>query len=501
MPELALDKKGADKILHLLKTQKSKFWQKQGEDVSLKLFHAAAQRVPAYKDFLSKNNITSSKIKTFQDFKNVPLTNKKNYIKFYPLQDRCWDGKLNKPLVFTSTSGTTDEPFYFPRGERLDWQASIIHEQFFKNKPESADKPTLVVVCFGMGVWIGGLITYESFEMVSRRNNLPISIITPGINKAEILKILKNLSPNYSQTILCGYPPFIKDVIDECIIHKINFDKLNLRIITAAEAYTEKFRDYISAKAKIKNPTIDIMNIYGTADIGAMAAETPLSILIRRLATKNKNLFRTIFKDITKTPTFAQYNSLFINFEALGEELIITGDNEIPLIRYEIGDHGGVLSFDEVVEKLEVNKFNLRLEAKKLNLAISEQSFVYVYERKDLSTTLYGLQIYPEIIKEALLEEPHSKHLTGRFSMSTKFDRQNNQYLEIHLEMKKGKKHSEKLKKQVMDFIVLNLRNKISEFRELHDYLKDRALPKLNFWPAEHPTHFKSGIKQKWVKK
>ena len=57
------------------------------------------------------------------------------------------------------------------------------------------------------------------------------------------------------------------------------------------------------------------------------------------------------------------------------------------------------------------------------------------------------------------------------------------------------------LKKYATRLIVHNLRMKNSEFRELHDYLKDRALPRLAFWSSEHPLHFKPGIKQRWVKK
>ena len=128
--------------------------------------------------------------------------------------------------------------------------------------------------------------------------------------------------------------------------------------------------------------------------------------------------------------------------------------------------------------------------------------FVYVYERKDFSTTIYGLQIYPETIKETLLKKPISNYLTGKFTLETKFDKKHNQYLVVHIEMKKGTmKLPPAAKEIILKMIVNDLQTKNSEFRELHKFLGKRAVPKLLFWSAEDPEHFKPGIKQKWVKK
>ena len=237
--------------------------------------------MPAYKDFLKKHKISSNKIKTYDNFKKLPVIDKKNYLRVYSLDKLIWGGNLRKNMVFTSTSGSTGAPVYFPRQEKLDWQNSVFIEQFLSNSSYGYKNPTLVIIGFGMGVWIGGLITYKAFEIAGKNGRFPLSIITPGINKNEIFNALKNLSPYYSQTILVGYPPFVKDIIDETGAQKINLKKLNIRILTAAEAYSEKFREYISEKAGVKNLLTDTANIYGTADIGAMAWETPMSILIQ----------------------------------------------------------------------------------------------------------------------------------------------------------------------------------------------------------------------------
>ena len=496
------EKSRTEKILKAIKEKNSDFWMKEREKSSLALFKKAAKNVPAYKDFLQKNKIQAEKIKTWQDFQNVPPMDKKNYLRQYPLEQLCWDGSLKKPLVFTSTSGSTGEPFYFPRLEKIDWQYSILQELFLEQSSIVNNEPILVIVCFGMGVWIGGLISYEAFEMASRRSDYSVSILTPGINKEEIFKALKKLSPKFAQTILVGYPPFIKDLIDEASGRDINLSKINLRLVFAAEVFTENFRDYIVQKARIRSPYLDIIHIYGSADIGAMAWETGGATLIKRLSMGNKNLFNKLFSNINKTPTLAQFNPSFVSFEAPDGEVFLTGDNAIPLIRYAIGDRGGVFSFKDAVSNLKQYGCDIKDEINKagINGYVNELPFVYIYERSDMSTTLYGLQIFPEIIRDALISGVAADYLTGKFSLSTKFDANQDQYLEINIELRNDKIINDQFKKALTDLIVSTLCIKSSEFNELNNHLKERAAPKLVFWPFEHPEHFKPGIKQKWVK-
>ncbi len=491
----------ADLVIRQIQKFNGFFWDRVRKKRMLQLFHQAAHNVPAYKDFLKKNKISPDKIKTLADFRLVPPVTKKNYLTQYPLELLTWKGSDKQTTIFTSTSGSTGQPFYFPRQYQLDWQSSITHELFLTSGTHDLKKPILIIDSFGMGVWIGGLITYKAFELVGQRKEIPLSIITPGINKIEIFKTIKNLTPYFKQIILAGYPPFIKDVIDEAIAQGINLKQLKIRTLFAAEPFSETFREHLAKQAGIKNIFLDTANIYGSADLGTMASETPTSILIRRIAHQHHDIFKQLFSNINKTPTLAQYNPFFINFESENEEIFITGNNTLPLIRYGIGDHGGALTFNEVESLLAKNSVNLISEAKKNHLLhhVYKLPFVYVYERKDFSTTLYGLQVYPEYIREPLLQAPLNKNLTGKFLMETKFDKKHNQYLEINLELQKTRQATERLLKTATQKIMHGLTSKSSEYKELYHHLKKRAIPKLVFWPAEHPLYFKKGVKQKWV--
>ncbi len=495
--------KNSDEILCAMKTWKSRQWMKYREKKTIAFFKETAQRVPAYKDFLKKNNINPRKVVTWSDFQQVPTTNKNTYLREYPMEKLCWDGNIAKPLVYTATSGSTGDPFYFVRGEKLDWQYSVSLEEYLLRRPIDKNNPVLVVVCFGMGLWIGGVITYKGFEIAALRGDYPVSIITPGFNKKEIMNILEKLSPKYSSTIMVGYPPLIKDIVDEAVERGINLPKLNLRFLFAAEAITEDYRDYIQERARTKNIAADFMSIYGSADIGAMATETCAGILIRRLARLDHNLFKNIFSPINKTPTLAQYNPEFITFESPNSEILLTGDSAIPLVRYSIGDNGGTFSFSKAREILKSHGYSLDEEIHKHEISqfVSELPFVYVYERADLSTSYYGLLIYPEWVKSALINEELQNHITSKFTMITRTDKRHNQYLEINLELKHGKKTTLKLKQLITKKITKSLCERSSEFREIYKGLGKLGEPKIIFWPYEDPTYFKIGIKQKWVQK
>ncbi len=475
-------------------------WSRAEKTHAHSLFKRMALDVPAYRDFLRANHLRHDAVRTTKDLASVPVITKKNYLWKNPFPDLLWHGSVQSPYVLTATSGSTGKPTYFARSPSIDEQSSLIHELIFRSSSLKKNESTLVIVCFGMGVWIGGVITYQAFELMGRRG-YPVSILTPGINKAEILKALENIAPQYKQIILAGYPPFLKDVIDEALAQGIRFDKNRTLLLFAAEAFTEHFRDYVAKRVGIKNPITDAINIYGSADIGTMAFETPFSILARRLALSDKKLFADVFGGITKTPTFAQYIPQFVSFEAPNGEILVSGDSALPLLRYSIGDYGGVYTFNELIERYKTHGVDLLKEAQAAGISDSvyKLPFVYVFERIDLATTIYGLQVYPETIKEVLLNKSFVDCLTGKLTLITKYDENHDQYLEINLEQKPKKDIAKVLASELLAEIIKNLREKNSEFRELSDFLGKRAEPRLVFWPYEDPLYFKPGIKQPWV--
>ena len=466
--------------------------QSQGERKAVLLFQRAAVRVPAYRDFLKKNKVSPAKIRTVKDLTLVPPMTKADYLHAYPLERMVWNGVISK-AVFSTTSGSTGHPSYFPRDKTLETQSADYHELFLKNN-NTAQKRTLVIIGFGMGAWVGGSITFEAFRELSRRG-YNLTIFSPGSNKKEMLDGVKHLASYYEQLILCGYPPFLKDVLEQGEAEGINWKRYNVKIIFAAEAFSEKFRDFIASKVGMSHPDLATTNIYGTADLGTMALETPFTVRLRRAALSHPNLYRDIFGSAGRLPTLAQFHPAYIHFEAPEGEILYTGDSVLPLIRYQPGDRGGVLKFKEIMETLRINRrwsWN--------DTTICPWPSVYVYERSDLATKLYGAIIYPEHVREALTHPRLIRHLTGKFTLMTQHDREQNEFLEVHLELQRTASRSRILEQRAQDIIRKSLLVRNAEYNYLFGLMPKRVEPRLVFWPHEDPLHFRASGKQKWVK-
>lgn len=476
------------------------YWDKVSEIEMLDLFAQASRRVPAYKKYLKDQGVRVSSVKTIEDFKKLPYTDKNSYLKKYSPDELVWDGDLKRPYTIHSTSGTTGEPTYFFRDRSADDKRKYILDGFLRASSVTLKGPTLFIITFGMGIWSAGLGIYTAAYLATNSGKYPISIISPGVNKVEVLKILRTIAKNYSQVVIAGYPPFVKDVIDDAVDEHIDLRRLKLRLIFTGEAYSEEFRDYLVNKAEIDNVYVDTMNTYGTAELGPVAVETPFSILVRRL-TSGKH-FSNFYGEISKSPTLAQYLPRFTNFECIDNELFFTGNNTIPLIRYRSGDHGGVLSYEQTEDKLSAYSVDLASEIQKAHIAkfVTRRPLVYVYERKNLAVTLYGILIYPEYIRPALLSPNVHNQLTGKFTLIQRYDEHQRQYIEINLELRKNASESSHLKDTALKLIVNQLLSRSSEFGELSRNLGASVYPKLVFWAYEHPTHFAIGNKQQWIK-
>lgn len=497
--------KNTERLLTKLPGLSEEYWKRRGRTVALKQFHLMAEYVPAYKDFLKKNGVKKELIKTFTDFQQLPTIDKDNYLRSYDLKDLCWNGNLDqRQLTISSTSGSTGEPFFFPREDTQDQQYAILAELYLRTNFQIDKKSTLYIVGFPMGQWIGGVFTYEALKIVAERGRYPLSVITPGINSQEIIKIVKKLGPQFDQIIIGSYGPFLKDTLDEGDQQKLNWKEYNVGFIFSAEVFSEVFRDYVAKKVGLKNIFTHTLNHYGTVDLGTMAYETPISILARRKAVKDKKIFQSLFGNIFRLPTLTQYFPDQFFFEDVGGSLLCSAFSGLPLVRYDLKDRGGVISFSELKAKFAEHGTDLDTEAKVAGVdkTIWQLPFVYVYERSDLSISFYAFQIYPETIRKVVQSPRFQNYLTGRFTMMVTDDEKSNPKLEIHLELKEGRKEDKAKKNKIGEATFKQLILENSEYRKTLEMMgKRRVYPHIIFWPHRHPKYFNPLIKQKWIQK
>lgn len=484
-----------------LRDKNPNFFNVQGFRSALKTFRQAVKRVPAYKDFLRKNSINPNKINTFEDFQSLPVTNKE-YLKSYKLDEICWDGKLSNLNMISTSSGSTGDPFYWPRGLEQEAEVTKIYELVYKTF-KADEKKTLVVIGYSMGNWVAGTFTLTATMRLAQKG-YPITIISPGIIIEEIVKAIKNLSSNFDQIILAGYPPFIKDVIDHGRNSGIKWEKLEVKFIWGGEVISEQFRDYILkavGKTREVERLTDTMNTYGSADAAMLGFETPVSIYLRRQGIKNKKLQLDLFKSNRRLPTLVQYDPRFKFFEVVSNRLVFTSSSGIPLIRYDIGDSGSLISHELFLALSRKYKFNVDKDFKRMGISNLNWKlpFLYLFGRRDLTVTLYGLNVYPENVKAALESKELSRYLTGKFTMSTEETARHNQFLLINFELAEKAKNGDHLHREVVKIVVEKLKELNSEYSKLYSSIGKKAVPKINLIKYGDPKYFKIKIKQRWV--
>ncbi|MCU0537354.1 MAG: phenylacetate--CoA ligase family protein [Hydrococcus sp. Prado102] len=466
--------------------------------IALELFGAIATTVPAYQDFLRKQEIEPEKIQTFSDFQSLPLTTKSNYLQAYPLAALCRHGKLETCDFIAVSSGSTGKPTYWPRFVSDEFSIARRFEQVFCDSFGANTKSTLAVVCFPLGTWVGGMYTTSCCRHLAAKG-YPITLITPGNNKTEIFRVVQELAPLFEQTVLLGYPPFLKDAIDSGITQGIEWSRYSIKLVFAGEVFSEEWRSLVGERVGSTNPCYDSASLYGTADAGVLGNETPLSICIRRFLANCPDIARILFGE-SRLPTLVQYdpNSRFFETQEDGT-LLFSGDNGIPLIRYHISDTGGIISYDEMLRFLNENGFDPLKALNSQNREIYPLPFVYVFGRSHFTVSYFGANIYPENVMVGLEQHEIREWVTGKFVMEVKEDDRNNRFLSIVVELGSELEASPQIERAIAMSIHTQLLRLNSEFA---NYVPpEYQSPQITLTALGDPEYFPLGVKHRYTRK
>jgi phenylacetate-CoA ligase len=462
-------------------------------DVSVTEFaRAMAERVPAYRDFLRSAGWQAKDITSAEAVATLPWVDKANYLTQYDTADLSWDGDPFRSDLISVSSGSSGEPFFWPRGRAQAREGVDLHERIFTESFASHERTTLVVVCFSMGTWIAGTFTTESALGLAQRGH-KMHIATPGIEKDEALRVIQRLGGNYDQIVIAGYPPFVKDILDLGITRGLDWSALRVRLLLAGETFSEEWRDHVvGLLGPGADPLTDVINIYGSADAAILGHETATSIAVRRGLWNQPTAAADIFGE-GPMPSLVSVDMRIRHFETCDGELLLTVSSGLPLTRYNFHDRGavhtvgGLLPFassDGAVAQPEDN-----------------ERLVSVHGRSDHTATIYAVNVYPETIKIALLHPRLVGLVTGKFVMATKNERDHSQYLELVIERAPEQipgPHEEPLIREV---VHQELRRLNAEYAKLHTAIGDDAVPRIVLAATNDTVHFGDGVKQRWTAK
>lgn len=471
------------------------------QSAALKLFYDVAATVPAYQAFLTEQGINPQAIQSFEDFQQLPAIAKENYITRYPLADLCREGKLSNCDMIAASSGSTGKPTFWPRFFTDELQIATRFEQIFYDSFYADNKRTLAVICFTLGTWVGGMFTTNCCRYLASKG-YPLTVITPGNNKTEILRVVQELGAAFDQVVLLGYPPFLKDVIDTGLANSVNWSQYQIKLVMAGEVFSEEWRSLLAERVGSQNPCYDFASLYGTADAGVLGNETPLSICIRRFLATHPDAAKALFGE-SRLPTLVQYDPISRFFEVQDHTLLFSGNNGIPLIRYNIMDTGGIISYDAMLQFLAEWGFDpvsqLNPEITQDIRGIHSLPFVYVFGRSNFTVSYFGANIYPENVTVGLEQPGITTWVTGKFVLQVKEDTDKNRFLSVVVELAPSIEPSEAKQQAIASSILSQLLRLNSEFA---NYVPpEYQMPQVSLAPMGDAEYFPVGVKHRYTRR
>ncbi len=479
---------------YLLSRENPSLIEKISEKKVMAIFHKANTRIPAYKNFLKEHKINPKEIKSIGDFNVVlPQTTKENYVKKNKDEDLCIDGELPKTGIIEESSGSTGKPTNwikdFHEDRLLDLEVGFEGEYLFGIRR----KRYIIISCWAFGPWTTDLKFCEFFEHYGLVKNV-------GPNPEGVIELIKKYGPKYNY-LIGGYPPFCKTLF-EGGGKKISWKRYKIDVLTGGEGFVIGWRERMK---QLLGENATIISAYGASDIDiGIAFETPLSILIRELCFKNKEV-KKIISDNELYPMVFQYNPLahYITNEKENNEFTITPLDDCvsaPKVKYNLHDGGKKISFNEMIEQVNkvsnnaLNEYVMRNKDEILHFP-----FLIVSGRTDGTISINGTNIYPSQIEMALMKDKTSFHLLNSFMISAQNTSKTR--FTVKIELNKGIKITKNLKKIYEGIVMKNLPKISEEYAQAKEDFKEAMTPFVEVYAyCEGPfKKDKKRIKHKYI--
>lgn len=471
-------------------------------------FRQAAKSVPAYRDFLKAHNVDASRINSIKDFDElVPQTTKENYVKKYPIESRCMNGKLSKYGNIDEGAGSTGIPTDWVRSVQ---EEKIMHKLFrfeFDYDFEGNKKSYIVLNTWSSGPWATGVKFCQIMQDYALVKNI-------GSDIDDTIRTLKLLGASHNY-IIAGYPPFLK-ILMEYGAKQIRWKEYKIDIITGGEGFVPEWRDYMHEKLGYNSR---IISAYGSSDIDiGIAFETPFTIFIREMVRKNVDIREKLFGSKDKIPMIFQFDPLqyyIRNVEGKRKDGSRVSEFEItvlerktlsPKIKYNIRDEGGMLSFEDMVKTLYefdglfIEKFK---QTYHLNKNILRLPFLWINGRSDGTVSIDGANVYPSQIDIALHSNRALLAKTSSFKMQIEQKKRKNFRFSVLIELKDGVKCSKNLAKRYHDVILKILLSLNRDYKESYRGNKKSADPRivLHDYNCGHFKRISEQIKNRYIVK
>ena len=288
-------------MLKKILAKSPKILEKIGKKKLISACNRAVKQVPQYKKVLEEHKINMEKIsfKYFHD--KLPEIDKKSYIqKAENMKDLCCPHAFEEAAMIYRSSGYSGYPSFWikSRGEVEEARKGYAAALKFVYKTDKYT--TLLINCFSLGSWVACM-------GVARFMDVETCILNIGTNEAEAIEAIKKLGSNFDQIILGGYPPFIRNLLEEGK-KEIDWKKLRLHIALGGEGFSPSFRKNLYENY-IDKEKGTVMSAYASADLGLPGGnETYQTIEIINSLIEKKLLGKIFNGKEDEVPMLFQYN-------------------------------------------------------------------------------------------------------------------------------------------------------------------------------------------------
>jgi phenylacetate-CoA ligase len=191
----------------------------------------AARQVPGYKSFLAAHPYPIN-----PDSFIEPYTDKDNYVRVFDTAARCVDGRLSfRDGAIDESSGSTGTPYNWVRSLRERQESHLFISHFARYC--FGEDEWITINAFSMGAWATGV----DMGIALQRNSI---VKNTGPDLAKILDTMDFFGPE-TPYLLCGYPPFLKLMIDESEAQGFPLENYRLMALVGGEGMSEGLRDYL----------------------------------------------------------------------------------------------------------------------------------------------------------------------------------------------------------------------------------------------------------------
>lgn len=350
--------------------------------------------VPFYRHKMQKAGIEPDDIKSIEDLKKLPFTNKQDLRDTYPYG--MFAVPMSEIVRIHASSGTTGKQTVVGYTRKdLDTWSEVVARSLYS---AGADKESIVQIAYGYGLFTGGLGVHYGAERIGA-SVIPIS----GGNTKRQLQIMKD----FGTTILACTPSYALYLAEE--MEEMGIDRSELKLkagIFGAEPWSNSMRKEIEELLKIT-----AMDIYGLSEImgPGVSVDCPCK---RGLHIQEDHFIPEIINPETEEilPPGTNGELVFTTVTKEGLPLIRYRTHDISSLNYEKCDCGRTLvrmskvtgRSDDMLIIRGVNIFPSQIESVLLEIGETAPHYLLIVDRVD---NMDMLEIWVEMSQNLFLDE------------------------------------------------------------------------------------------------